>query len=319
VTQHQSLTSLRTSLAGPMRTGEAVWLRLGGLGLDDARSHGALCNCLERLGIGGAEIPPGIVVLDWSVASDCSAEGLVFFAVLAKHLVDTGVQVFAAEPAVSGIAEVLAQSGFRSGCAGVEWVPCDACGGGAAHCGARGALFSTSPNESVDDFCDDLSATLKRLAVPRSVRCAIMGTAQEVLHNVLSHAEASHGAAAALIFPRRRPKVLQIGIADDGVGIAGTILRHPRHAWLGWFSDAQVTEAVLRDHRSVRGADTGEEQGGGGLARLVKRLLAETPSSVILRSGSAFVTLRSQDPDHFHLRRLTYGTGTQFRLELPLS
>jgi hypothetical protein len=163
-----------------------------------------------------------------------------------------------------------------------------------------------------------VSEALDEFAVPRTVRRAIMGTTHEVLHNVLSHAGATHGAATALLFPRRRPKILQIGIADDGLGIAGTVLRDPHHEELAWFSDARVTGAVIRDNLSGRGAVSGEREGGGGLARVVKRLLLETASKVFLRSGAALVVLRSEDPEHFLFHRLTYGTGTQIRLELRL-
>lgn len=296
-------------------------MRLGGLGIDRPESHGALCSTLERLGIGtanGTKLPK-LVVLDWSVVSNCSAEGLAFFSVLARHLVGSGVHVIATEPELEDIREVLVQSGIRARCDGVAWVSCATSGRPSVRSGARAALFTASWDASVDDFCDDLSATLVRLAVPRRARCAVMGTTHEMLHNVFSHAGARYGGATALLFPGRRPKVLQIGIADDGLGIAATVLRHPRHEWLGWFSDARVTGAVLRDSLTGRGAESGEEAGGGGLARIVKRLLSETTCKIIVRSGAALIVLRSGDADRFVPHRLTYGTGTQLRLELQLT
>jgi hypothetical protein len=243
--------------------GDAAWLRLGGLGLDDPGAHGALSTSLERLGMGlqDERLRPQIVVLDWSVVNGCSAEGLAFFAVLARRFIADGVHVIATEPQRMDVKDVLVNSGLQDACAGVRWIPCHASGQRTVESSARAALFYTGSNESLDEFCDDVSATLERLAVSRMVRRAVMGTTQEMLHNVSSHAGADHGAATALFFPRRRPRILQIGIADDGLGIASTVLRDPRHEWLAWFSDARVTGAVIRDNLSGRGPSLGMKKG----------------------------------------------------------
>lgn len=263
--------------------------------------------------------PPQLVVLDWSTVEECTSEGVSFFVTLAQQLMGRGVRVIVTEPASQGIRGVLADSGLRVRCEGLEWVPCEVCGRSTVRSIARAAIFSRVQNESVDDFCDDLSAMLGELKAPRKTTLAVSGTTFEMLHNVLSHADASHGAATALLFPRRRPKILQVGIADNGLGIPEAVLRHPRHAWLAWFSDAEVAAAVLRGNLSGRGAESGADEGGGGLARAVKKLLSETSARLVLRSGTALITLQSSQPDHYVLRRLTYGTGTQIRLEVNLS
>lgn len=318
--QLQSLDTLRASLAGSGRNRTTAWIKLGGLAIEEASAHGAFCNTLERLGLttDATASPPQLVVLDWSTVDECTSEGVSFFATLARQLVESGVRVIVTEPASAGIRGVLADSGLRARCDGLEWVPCEACGHITVRSIARAAFFSRVQNESVDDFCDDLSAALEDLRVPRKTLVAIAGTTFEMLHNVLSHADAPHGAATALIFPRRRPKVLQVGIADNGLGIPGSVLRHPRHAWLAWFSDAEVTSAVLRGNLSGRGAESGLDEGGGGLARAVRRLLSETSARLVLRTARALVILQSGQPDRFMLHRLTYGTGTQIRLQIAL-
>ena len=54
------------------------------------------------------------------------------------------------------------------------------------------------------------------------------------------------------------------------------------------------------------------------MARVIKRLLRQTDTTVMLRSAAALITLRSTAPDCFERQALTYGAGTQIRLELRL-
>jgi hypothetical protein len=179
------------------------------------------------------------------------------------------------------------------------------------------AVFGPDSNDSVDLFCDELSASLRRLETPRRTLLAVMGTTQELLHNVLSHASARHASAVALLHVRKRPRVLQVGIADDGVGIAGAVLHQERHRWLEWFHDTSVTEAVLQ--QALTGRPSAPEAGnGGGMARIIRRLLSESASTVMLRSGAALILLRSTTPDRCERHTLTYGAGTQVRLEIRL-
>lgn len=302
-----------------MRRREAAWIRLDGLSLNVDSTHSALCHALTPFGLGAepGHAVPTLVVLDWSTVTDCSAEGIAFFAVLVRRLSAMGVRVIACQPLGTAVSEVLKCSGVRSVCGPTEWVPCPCEKGFAAESLAPAAIFGPDANDSVDDFCDGLSTAIRRLGVVRRTAAAVMGTTHELLHNVLSHAHAQHAAATALLLPRKRPQVLQIGVADDGIGITGSVLRHERHQWLSWFHDASVTEVVL--HQALSGREAAVDGGGGGgLANILQRLLRETPATVLLRSGAAYITLRSTAPDHFEKTALTYGAGTQFRLELRL-
>ncbi|MBB4635974.1 hypothetical protein [Longimicrobium terrae] len=262
---------------------------------------------------------PKVLILDWSGVSNCSAEGLALFGVVTRRLAEHAVRIIIIEPEFTDTRSAVNGSRILDGCGGLEWVPSTASKRSILHCCAQAAAFSGSANESVDNFCDGLSDTLKAHAAPRRATLAMMGTAIELLHNVLSHAGSSHAAAAAFVLPRRRPAVLQVGIADDGIGIPAAVLRHPRHAWLTWFSDAGVTRAVIREQLSGRKTTEGEtDSGGGGMARVIKKLLEETSSEVTLRSGSALIRLSSTDPESYKVHRLTYGAGTQVRIELRL-
>jgi hypothetical protein len=317
--QFQSLAALRDSFVPWSRTGKGMWLRMGGLATDDARAHGALCNALNRLLGAAAGGAPDALVLDWSGVSNCSAEGLALFGVVVRRLSEAAVRIIVIEPDFTDTQAAIAESRIVDGCGELDWVPSVASKRSSLRCCTRAAAFSGTANESVDDFYDGLSETLRAHDVPRPAVLGIMGTAMELLHNVLSHAGASHAAAAAFVLPRRRPPVLQLGIADDGIGIPSTVLRHPRHEWLNWFSDAGVMRAVIREQLSGReDTDHSLETGGGGMARMIRRLLEETTSEVTLRSGSALIRLSSNDPDQYEIHRLTYGAGTQVRVELRL-
>ena len=315
-----SVAGLRRSLHQSLKSGHAAWIRLDGLPVDDSSTHSALCHALVRVGMGAVtgRMVPQIAVLDWSLVDTCSAEGLAFFAVLHGHLTTAGIQLIVCAPASKTVSLLLEQSGVHAYCGGGTWVPSTPARGVSCECVASAALFGPEANESVDKFCDDLSDTIKRLAVGRGPARAVTGTTYELLHNVLSHANAGHAAAAAILFSRKRPPVLQVGVADDGIGIAGAVLSHPRHEWLQSFHDASVTETVL--NQTLSGRTTTLDSGtGGGVARIIKRLLRETTATVMFRSGAAMVTLRSTAPDRFEKTALTYGSGTQVRLELRLT
>lgn len=313
-----SVSSLRASLSPLRRSGAAAWVSLQGLPLEDARAHSALCQTLTQFGMGadrGRRVPD-VAVLDWSNVDGCSAEGIAFFAVLARHLVGRGVRVVVCHSADSAVREVLEHAGIVAACGPVPWVSCPTRNASAVESIVPAAIFADETNDSILSFCDELSSCLARLGISRAHKRAVMGTTQELLHNVLSHASASHAAATALLLPRKRPKVLQIGIADDGQGIPGTVVRHERHRWLEWFHDAGITEVVL--NRALSGRERADSGSGGGMARIIRRVLGETQSTVMLRSGAALITLRSNAPDRFERRALTYGAGTQIRLELRL-
>jgi hypothetical protein len=252
------------------------------------------------------------VVLDWTRCTTCGAEGLAFFAVLARELVDRGTRVVVCGPEDGDLAAALAHTTFGAA-PGVEWVPGHAVGGGRLRALGRGAVFGGAfGSGSVDDFLDDLEGQLGRAGISAREANVLMATTLEVLQNVRSHAGARHAAAAALVLPRRRPAVVQVGVADGGVGVAGHLLAQERHGWLAAFSDASVAEVAL--HRSLSGRDAGA--GGGGLSAMVREFLGGCEAALTLRTGTALLSLSSAQPDRYRKSLLTYGFGTQTRLEL---
>src|SRR5690349_6647272 len=260
-----SIESLRNSSRASRKAGETAWIRLDGLSVEDGTTHAALCHTLTRFRLGadtGRPVPK-IVVLDWSTVENCSAEGLAFFAVLATRLLADGLRVIACEPSVGAIAQVIRQSGVHAACQPLTWIPCTCDKSRTVESLAPIATFSSESNETIDLFCETLSEGLKQVGLSRKQAAMVMGTMQELLHNVLSHANAAHGVAASLLFPKKRPKVVQIGIADDGAGIPETVLRQGRHEWLQWFHDASVTEVVLSQALSSRDKTTESGNGGG--------------------------------------------------------
>lgn len=253
-------------------------------------------------------------MLDWSGVLKCTAEGVAMFAVLERRLIAAGVKVFVCAPSAASVAHVMDQTGVRAACVSTEWIACECTGRITIESLARAAIFGPGTNDSVDTFSDDLASALHRPGLPRATTRAFMAVVHEVLHNVLSHSSADHAAAVALLFPSRHPAVAQVGVADDGIGISGHILAQPRHQWLGCFSDASVTETVLHEALSGRDSDT-----GGGMSFLVRRLLSDAESTVMVRSGSALLVLRNTAPGQYKKTALTFGGGTQFRIELRLA
>lgn len=140
-----------------------------------------------------------------------------------------------------------------------------------------------------------------------------MSTTVELIHNIQSHSGARFGAAAALLLPRRRPQVLQVGVADDGIGIAGSILSQPLHDWMSWSPDASVAEVVL--DRALSGR---ESQTGGGMARHIRRLVDEANCRIDIRTGASHLFLTSDEPRAFTKTYLNAGLGTQVRLQAKL-
>lgn len=315
-----TVPGLRRSLQQSLKSGHAAWIRLDGLPVEDSSTHSAFCHTLVRFGMGAetGRMTPQIAVLDWSLVDTCSAEGLAFFAVLHRHLIAAGIHVIVCAPASRTVGRLLEEAGVRACCGGQTWVVSTPVDGVPCESVASAALFGPDANKSVDRFCDDLSERIKRLAVGRGPARAITGTTYELLHNVLSHASARHAAATAVLFSRKRPRVLQVGVADDGISIAGSVLSHPRHQWLQSFHDASVTATVL--HQTLSGRTTTADSGtGGGMARIIRRLLREATATVMVRSGAALITLRATAPDRFEKTALTYGSGTQIRVELRLT
>ncbi len=312
----ESAAELRVSLAHALRSGTAVWLRLDGASVDDAKLQSAFCRSLVRLGLGGEDPRglPDVAVLDWSSVSSCTAEGVAMFVVLLRRITAAGMRVIVCAPGAPSVAHVINDTGVRAACASAQWIPYQCAGRATIKPLARAAIFAPGTNNTVDDFCDDLATALRQVGQARAAVRVVMSVVQEMLHNVLSHSGAGHAAAIALLFPSRRPALVQVGVADDGVGITGHVLTQPRHRWLGCFSDASVTETVLHEALSGRASES-----GGGMSYLVRRLLSETQSTVMIRSGAALLVLRSAAPGRYERTALTFGGGTQIRVEFRVA
>ncbi len=305
--------ALRAHLGSMLNEGRAVWIRTGGFSIEDQKAHGACATTLVRAGFGDGGACPEVVVFDWSVATEVAAEGLALFPVVARHFGERGSTVYACEASNASVAMALRTSGVALGgrCAG--WARAAAAGQVSFRSVAPAALFSAERDPSMDDYVDGLSASMRELGLPKKTSVAVMGVSLELLQNVLSHGEARNAAAAALLFARRRPRVLQLGVADDGIGIPGSVRGHSRYGWITELSDAVATRTLLRDHISGREESEGS---GGGLSRLVQRVLRDFGARVRLCSGSAFLALaHGTRPE---MGRLTHGTGTQIRIEFPI-
>jgi hypothetical protein len=333
-----SRSLLHSSLRPDLRSGSAIWIRLDGLSLSNATAHGALCQTLTRVGFGAerGSVRPDTAVLDWSRVASCSAEGFAFFAVLAKKLASQNIHVIVCEPESVAIARFLDESGIKRLCDGVQWVPSLSSGRLTLQSIARAALFSPTDTGMLPDFLDDLSSFVKEADLGHSAALLVMAAAQDTIQNVLSHSSATAGATAATLLPQKRPMRLQLGIADDGVGIASSILSQQTHSWLAGFTDSSVTETVL--HRKLTGrsrhakhfgesvtpdpmlSEAAETPGvsGGGMARLIRRLLDHDGVTIMIRSGTALLTMRSGLPDDYQRRDLTFGAGTQLLLEINI-
>lgn len=320
LTQHclSSPDALYGTLLPELRSGKALWLRLRGVGLDDAGAHRGFLTTLVSKGFGDQSVKaPRTLVLDWSTTDLCTAEGIAFFTVVARHFAHRGCRVLACGASGAALNRVLADSGAREASACTAWVPVSAMGQVNVQSLAPIAIFGPARHPSIDTFTDALSARSRECGLANRAAAAVVGVTNEFLHNVLSHGDVRHAAAAALLFTRRRPRVLQIGLADDGVGIPASMQAQPRHAWMADFFDTLTARAVLRGALSGRPEDVPGAFTGGGMTRIVRRLLSDLKATVTLRSGAALLQLHGNTDDSRDTR-LTLGHGTQTRIEIPL-
>lgn len=102
------------------------------------------------------------------------------------------------------------------------------------------------------------------------------------------------------------------------MGIPTSLLTQVRHARLAEYSDALATRAALRDPLSGRSEEMVGAFTGGGMARMVKRLVTDAGATVTFRSGAALVRINPSSGDDPVVSRLTYGHGTQTRIEIPI-
>jgi len=311
-----SSQSLYESTARMRRTGEVRWICLSGLCVD-SKNHSAFCRAVCELSslTDAASTSPQLIVLDWGRVEVCSAEGIAFFLILVRWLLEQRMSFVVCSPTHFGVSTALDRGGARTCCGdAVCWIRSESRGVAAVEEIAQCVVLARGEDQVVSTFLDELSASLTRLQLPKATRQLVMGLTHEVFQNVRSYAEANFVAAAAYYFQRRH--CLQIGIADDGVGIADTILRQDRHAELDWFSDARIVSLVLRRGLSGRAVAADGTVSGGGMSQLIPVVLNGVRSAIMLRSGRALLGLRSDSPKYPAPQRFNFARGTQFRLEI---
>ena len=312
---YSSASALEAQVTGHKRSGSLEWIRAEAFSLDNEQWHSALCRVLSHFGLCGetSRVPPQVAVLDWSRTETCSAEGLAFFAVLIQRLTSIGVTVVACDAGLSDVSLVLETSGARAMTQTKRWISGKPEARNSVETLVPLAVSATGTTNGIGIFCNSLNDSLVALGATKKCRQAVVGTVIDLIQNVKSHSQAQYAAATALLLSRKRPKIIQIGIADDGLGIPNTVLSQPLHQWLAWFPDASLTEVVLDQGLSSR-----ESQSGGGSAHLIRRLVSEVRSRVIIRTAGALISFDSEAPSKFTKRNLSPGLGTQVRLEVSL-
>lgn len=313
----RSVAQLRHELQPLLKSRRARWVALGGLGANDVQAHSALQTSLRCVGFYGetGEQRPELFVLDWTAASDCSADGFAMLPVLVFALRERGVDTLICGPRDAGIARLSEEMNLPAACGGNDWIANPLSGSpGARALAAATAFSSTGPRPDLDRFFDELGAALQTLegnADHLDVAYALLG---EAVQNVRSHSGARRAVATAMLRTRYRPPVVEFGLADDGVGVSANLLYQDRYAWLAQFTDASVTETVI--HQQLSGRASGV--GGGGFGALLRETLETTGCKVVLRTGSAHLAFGGKDPSRYRKKNLTYGAGTQLKIELRL-
>lgn len=313
----RSVPELRRFLAPSLQSRRAKWIALHGLSADDARQHSALQTSLRCVGFYGdtGEAAPELIVLDWSTASDCSADGLAMLPVLVSALRERNVATVICAPASGGVGRLSEDMHLRALCGDCEWIADAASGNlGARPLAAAAAFASIGDRSDLERFIGQIEAVLPTLGGRYDEIEMVFALLNEALQNVRSHARAKRAAVTALLQTHRRPPRLEFGLADNGPGVSANVLAQERYAWLAAFTDASVTETVL--DRQFTGRDDGA--GGGGFGTLLKETLEQTSATVVLRTGAAHLNFSSAEPTRYRRTSLTYGFGTQLKIELRL-
>lgn len=305
----ETVGDLRHLLHEEKRAGRVEFWRLGGLSASDGH-HSALLRYLLDLGL-SSEPPkrqPHTVVLDWSTVDKCPADGLAFFSVIIRALREANIGVILCEPSDGDIARALERSGLRSEYDDVAWVPCESSRPGRMEVMAPAGIFGGSLGRgNLKIFFSGLDDALDRTGMGEDRASLIGAAAIDLVQNVLAHAGAAHAAVVAAIYPRRRPPMIEIGIADGGIGMATHLLSEERYDWLIPYTDATIIRAVFS--RALSGRS--EDAGGGGFSLLVNRLRDEGDAYIRVRSGAGMVTLTGPGSRMATANRLVGGWGTQ--------
>jgi hypothetical protein len=297
--------------------GQAYWVHLPGLSLERPDTHSVFQRLLRRigLGIGGAPFsgPSSRVVLDWSHVETMSAEGFALFSVTVATLLEAGCEVIVCGPACSDLRQALADLAVGSWSRTVSWVECDVVSMRRVRALVPAAIFGGQLGQgNIGDFLDGLSRELNRLRTPTVQAELLEAVAVELTQNSRAHATGARVTVVALMEIRRRPRRIQIGLADAGPGIANHLLQRLEHEPLAPFTDFTVVETVLVH------ALTGRAGGhGGGFSRLAEKITKHHGGSVWVRSGEGLVRIGESRDGRSTGVRLGAGFGTQVRVTVP--
>jgi hypothetical protein len=308
-----NVTELRRTLSQSLRTGQAKWLRLDGLSVNSLRTHDGLQMSLRSFGAFGdlGLLQPSIVVLDWGSAFPGDADGLAFFPILSRLLIAAGAKVIACMPNNSNLASIVEKSDCVALAGeGISWIPGVPGVPGSYEPVAPVILLPNGKGQGLGALINCVEQRMRDIGCSNVIDLT-SSLLVELIQNVQAHSDCTYAGIGTVLLKRRRPPVLQVGIADDGVGIAVNLLSQPRHAWLGQFCDATIAETTLAHEMSGR-----EVGNGGSLGALMRKFLGETCSQVILRTGTAHLSMSSEAPDAYRTRSLTYGVGTQLLIEI---
>ncbi len=310
---------LYRALATEIQRRETVWVRLNGLAVDRADLHGALHLWLRKLEPQGGTMKDSAarrIVLDWSPVETASAEGLAFFLVLIRRLRELRREIIVCAPTCSDVREAVASLEQEEDISGVQWVFDRPVRSRRIRTLGPPAVFGPGLGRAnVSAFLSRFRDQLKELCTTKTPGELAEAVAMELVQNIGAHAGPTWACTMTLLEERRRPPRIQIGMADNGAGIALHVLQQPRHQSLAPFTDRAVVEAVLRE--ALSGRD--EPQGGGGFSRLARELTHKHGGDVWVRSGTALIHLPPGGSAHPRGASLSAGYGTQVRVTLPLA
>ena len=298
------------------------WIDLRGLDVERHDAHGALLHVLATLGLGNAEVAasPSAVVLDWTHVESVSSSGLAFAVVAGCELLNRNVAIAMCEPQDGDVAAALDDAHLRRIFPMVSWVTCPR-----VECRRRSRVLTPVAEllagrwaGTIGSFLSDLEGILATFVTDPERAGLTVATATEVFQNVVTHSNAEVAAATVVLHQFRRPAVVSIGIADGGVGVAASMLEHPRHAWMGEVADRGAMAAVLGGALTRRDGT----EGGGGMARIVRRAVCDAGATVVVRSGASQATItRAGGARGGPVVRVighTWGWGTQTSISVPV-
>lgn len=331
----EALTDIITTdaLRSAVRVGSlrrrTQWVCATGLDASDTAAHQTFLASVGRCGFRTLDDEPvteqknELVILDWSRVTHVRADAAAVAALFARALHEQGKVLLGCASTIPHVADAIAAT---HAAADVErWF------------GTEPAELTTSGNrkERVDvvlpivrfsndingrialaESLDTLQAALATRGLNDERLSRIMAVVNELTLNAIQHPLISDRVLVVLIDRRRRPPLLEIGLADDGPGIGATLVREARHAWVDLVSDRGATSATFGGNLSSRPLD----EGGGGMTRAVQDLVRETQATVTVRSGGGRMILSPGKTGALRSRStgFTHGWGTQIRVDVPL-